>query len=483
MNWNMSLSELVAGTEGQLVSQSMREFNGVGTDTRQNLQGKIFFALKGDTFDAHDFLQKAVDNGAAALVVQGAPNGIEALSKLVTIVHVEDTLKAIQLLAGFWRHKMRARILGVTGTNGKTTTKEFTAAIIGSQKRVQYSKGSFNNHWGVPISLLSIEPEHQVAVIEMGMNHLGELKTLSEIVEADSVLCTMVGRGHLEGVGSIEGVAHAKSEIYEFAQPNATRIFNLENEYTAKMFETFGRKLPKDRVLTFAGFDFAKKNKLKVDVALEVVSVEPDALVIRGEIKDVSGEARVSVFGRQNVTNLMAASCFALDVGLLPDQIWSALPLCKSAWGRNQWVKLESGARLLFDAYNANPESMKAAVENFAQIQKVKGGRKIAVLAEMRELGTHASELHRELGMSVAQAGFDEVCFIGPSANEFALGLKAGGFNKKPIISNTYEQKLAQSGLPVLDEKDFVLMKGSRGMHLEKVLAEFKPLDFDSKKS
>ncbi|MES2965948.1 MAG: UDP-N-acetylmuramoyl-tripeptide--D-alanyl-D-alanine ligase [Bdellovibrionota bacterium] len=499
--WKLSLEELVSGTEGRVVSQFSREYRGVGTDTRIDLSGLVFFALKGDSFDAHDFLSKAADANAAALVVHRLSDAdAKALENRVTIVQVDDTLKALQLLGNFWRHKMKARIVGVTGTNGKTTTKEFSAAIIGSKLRVQYSKGSFNNHWGVPISLLSIAPEHEVAVIEMGMNHPGELKVLDEIAEPDAVLCTMVGRGHLEGVGSIEGAARAKSEIYEFAPKSATRIFNLENDHTLAMFEKFGRSHPPEKVLTFAGLEYAREKKWvglgggleptisgteawpRLDVSFEVVTIEADSIVIRGEIQGVGGETRVPVFGRQNVTNLMAASCFALHCGLTPAEIWTALPLCKNAWGRNQWVDLQSGARALFDAYNANPESMRAAIENFAQLSIPRGGRKIAILGEMREMGSHAPAVHRELGEVVGRAKFDEVCFVGPSSAEFASGLKSAGHLKTPVLSNTYEQNLAATKLPVLDEKDFVLIKGSRGMQLEKALADLKPVSFEPKK-
>ncbi len=471
----MTLEDLVAGTEGKIVSQGPRVFSGLGTDTRVDLSGKVFFALKGDSFDAHDFLAKAVDARAAALVVHKIPADVLAgLQGQVTVVQVPDTLLALQKLGRFWRHKMKATILGITGTNGKTTTKEFTAALLETKFKVQYSKGSFNNHWGVPFSLLSIEPEHEIAVIEMGMNHPGELRDLSHIVEADALVCTMVGRGHLEGVGSIEGVAKAKSEIYEYAPKAATFIFNLDNEYTRKMYETWGKSRPKEKVLTFA----QSGRWPEIDVCLDVVSANESALHIKGQIQGQAGETSVPVFGRQNITNLMTAACFGLFCGLTPSEVWLALPKCKTVWGRNQWVNLESGARALFDAYNANPESMRAAVENFATLKA--RGKKIALLGEMRELGSHAPELHRELGRAVGSAGFDEVLFVGPSQAEFAEGLKAGGFLKKPVLSASYEQNLASRACPVLHEHDIVLIKGSRGMQLERALADLKPLNFKS---
>lgn len=484
-SWQMTLAELVTASEGKIVSQTNEVYTGVGTDTRADLRDKVFVALKGENFDAHDFLDKAVRAGAGALVVHRLPTPVPSG---VTIVQVDDTLKALQRLGHFWRHKMKARILGITGTNGKTTTKEFTAALLNAKFQVQYSKGSFNNHWGVPISLLSIDSSHEIAVIEMGMNHPGELTELSQIVDADVVVVTMVGRGHLEGVGSVEGVARAKAEIYEHAPHAAMRVFNLENEHTRKMYETSFSRLKKEQIVTFASLRAdsgvgpgSSSIAPAPDVAFEVVEVRVDDLVIRGSIRGVKGQATVPVFGRQNTTNLMAAASLALACGMTPEEIWQALPRCKTAWGRNQWVQLQSGARALFDAYNANPESMGAAVENFASLRPASGGKKIAILGEMRELGEHAPALHRELAERVAQAGFDEVCFIGPSEGHFAAALRLAGFHKKLVTSISYENKLAPGSLPVLDRNDMVLIKGSRGMQLEKVLMDLHPLDFKAK--
>jgi len=479
--WLMSLEELVAASEGRIRAQFERVFSGVGTDTRADLSGKIFVALKGENFDAHDFLPKAVENGASALLIHRLPEEARDLLNQVTVIEVDDTLISFQMLAGFWRHKMRAKILALTGSNGKTTTKEFAATLIGSRLKVHSSKGSFNNHWGVPMSLLGIESDDQVAIIEMGMNHIGELKELSLIAEPDVVLVTMVGRGHLEGLGSIENVAKAKAEIYESASPRATFCFNLENTYTRQMYERFAPNLPKEQVLTFAtAAELA--GGINIDVSLQVVEGFQDekSMRIGGIIRGVRGEATVPVFGAHNITNLMAAAVLALAAGLSAEDIWSAFPLCETVWGRNQWVNLASGAKVLFDGYNANPESMLAALKNFAQLPH--RGRKFAVLGEMKEMGEQTKALHRELGEQVAKSGFDEVCFFGVSGVEFAAGLKAGGFSKNPYISTSYEQSLALRMLPVLEVGDLVLMKGSRGMHLEKALLDLKPIDFQGKK-
>lgn len=490
--WVLSAQEAAAAVDGKLEligggGLTDTVFHGVGTDTRADQSGLLFFALVGDAHDAHSYLKAAIEKNAAGLVVHRAltPEEIEVCAVKakktgmpVAVILVEDTLTALQKLSRHWRHKCRAMILGITGTNGKTSTKEFTAALLSSRFKVQWSKGSFNNHWGVPISLLSIQPNHDVAVIEMGMNHPGELKLLSKLVDADAVVCTMVGRGHLEGVGSIEGVANAKSEIYEFAPRNATFIFNLDNEHTNKMMSRFA--VDGRRTLTFgegAG-----------DVSLHVTSMTSEMLNIEGEIKGIRGSAAVPVFGKHNITNLMAAASLALTAGMSPQEIWKAFPVCRSAWGRNQWVNLKSGARVLFDGYNANPESMRAALENSSLMLKSKAGipsefpgRGVAVLAEMRELGSHALAMHEELGRTLREAGFNEVIFMGPSFESVRKGFGGAQGASKAQFFPSYDAKVAQDLRGRLKAGDYVLIKGSRGMSLEVFLEALEPLDFKKK--
>jgi len=311
----------------------------------------------------------------------------------------------------------------------------------------------------------------------MGMNHPGELTELVNIAEPDMVLVTMVGRGHLEGLGSIDGVAIAKAEIYDAAPPTAIMIFNLENPYTRDMFERYGRIRASHLVYKFASFSYANvSNWPPVDVALDATEMTPESMRIAGYIGNMAGETSVPVFGRQNVNNLMSAVSICLAAGLSPRDIWAALPLCRTVWGRNQWVSLKSGARALFDGYNANPESMGAALDNFTVLKT--SGRKFAVLGEMRELGAHAPQLHYELGRRAAAAGFDAISFFGPHHGDFTAGLKDAGFKKILFVSDSYEDSLAPKMLPVLQVGDIVLIKGSRGMALEKALGGLAPLDF-----
>lgn len=472
MSWNLSIEDLAAAVHGEVLSRRTSNFVGISTDTRQPMKDKIFFALKGANFDAHDYLLSAVEQGAGALVVSHLPNEVETLLERVSIIEVPDTLRALQNLGNFWRHKMKAKILGVTGTNGKTTTKEFAATILSQKLKTQYSRGSFNNHWGVPISLLSIEPEHEVAVIEMGMNHLGEISELTGIADPDVVLVTMVGRGHLAGLGGIEGVARAKEEIYLDSRSESEAIFNVNNPYTRKMYENFVAK-KKSRTYLFSHQESDVPKGSKLDVCMQIESSTRTSLHIKGRILDVENKIEVEVFGEHNLYNLMAAACMALAAGLKPDEIWQFMKKCQTSWGRNQWMPLQNGAQVLFDAYNANPESMKAAVENFAKL-KVRG-RKIAFIGEMREMGEMANEVHRELGEVMATKGFTEVVFVGPSSQAFSEGMKSGNYSKGLHLFDSYKNGLAQVIQPMIDRDDIILIKASRGMELERVLEELGP--------
>lgn len=475
MSWLLSIGELISATNGQAISQINSHFKGVGTDTRADLKEKLFVALRGDAHDAHNYLDKAVQAGAGALLVDKLDPKFENLKDKVTIVQVPDTLKAFQALGKFWRHKMNLKVIGITGSNGKTTTKEFTAAILSTKFKTHYSKGSFNNHWGVPISLLEIQPDDEIAVIEMGMNDFREIETLVQIADPDIVVVTMVGQTQGGKLGGIEGIAKAKEEIYRFAPSNALHIYNLDNKYTLAMYEK-AKSAGKKGLLTFSSSDAAADF---ADVHLKLVHSDETSIMVEGKIGGVQGRTRVPVFGSHNVNNLMAASTLAFASGMSGFEIWAALPNCKTGWGRNQWVQTKSGARVLFDAYNASPDSMRAALTNFAQLPKV--GRKFAVLGEMRELGEQTVPAHLELAREVAKVGFDEVVFVGPTREQFAAELKRSGFSNKLVISESCEHFLASEKLPVLNQGDIALMKGSRGIKLESLLEQWQPVDFKQK--
>lgn len=466
----MRLEDLKNATGGKILATKQTQFSGVGTDTRQDLSNQIFFALRGENFDAHEFLEQAVQKKAQALVVDCQPSS-EILEQ-VSVVLVSDTLKALQDWGHWWRKHQKAKIIALTGSNGKTTTKEFTATLLSQQFKTWASHGSFNNHWGVPLTLLQIEDETEMAVVEMGMNHPGEIAQLVQIAEPEIVAVTMVGRAHIEAFGSEENIAKAKAEIYETASKTATRVFNLDNRHTRAMWEKAKGQFPLQQICTFSIQE-------KADVQLQIVDSEAEYLIVRGQIGGIAGEARVEIFGEHNVTNLAAAAALALSAGVTPQNIWQGFTKCNSGWGRNQWLHMKNGARILFDAYNANPDSMGALLKNVSRIPV--RGRKFAVFGDMRELGGQSQQLHEQVGELAAGAGLDFVWFIGQFGDAFERGLESGGFKKTFVKSAVYEQKLALDVASMLNPTDIVIVKGSRGVRLEQVVAAWGPVDFQNK--
>ncbi|MBX9768873.1 MAG: UDP-N-acetylmuramoyl-tripeptide--D-alanyl-D-alanine ligase [Bdellovibrionales bacterium] len=458
------LDDLVKATGAQLLQTGDATFLSVTTDTRKAAENSIFFALRGENFDAHKFLPQALNAGARALVIDQDWETLKDLSDKsaftgCAILRVKDTLKALQDFSGFWRRKCRFKIVGVAGSNGKTTTKSFTETLIRAKYPALATKGSLNNHIGVPLTLLSMRPSHRVGVIEMGMNHKDELKLLTEIADPDASVVTTIAHEHIEFFGTLEAIADAEGEIFRYSRPETTKVINLDNSYTKAMRS----KLPKgSKVITFSGYDAS------ADVFLKEVVSSLDFIEISGKIGGEPGKVRVPVFGRHNVVNLMAASSLALAADVEPDIIWKNLEKCRGEWGRNQISKMPSGASVVFDAYNANLESAVALVENISRLSRT--GRLVGIFAEMRELGEHSPDLHRQFGAVAGKSGFDEIWFYGAFRDSFAAGLEESSFRGKVHISEGFEESLAKDIGARLKSGDTVVLKGSRGLKLERVL-------------
>ncbi|MFN7729974.1 MAG: UDP-N-acetylmuramoyl-tripeptide--D-alanyl-D-alanine ligase [Bdellovibrio sp.] len=467
------LQELAQATQGQILSEIKNQFSGIGTDTRKDLSNQVFWALQGESFDAHDFLDVAVRQGASALVVHQLPEKFKDLAQTVTILKVPDTLRALQDFAHSVRKKWGGVVIGITGSNGKTTSKEFAQAVLETAFEVHSNKGSFNNHFGLPFNLLQAPASSELILAEMGMNHFGEITRLCEIAEPDIVVCSMVGRAHIEHFGSIDEIAKAKEEIYKAAPAQATRIYNLDNVWTKAMYDRAHKDYPDaKKMVTFSQVS-------RADIQLKLKSMTMRDLTVTGSILGLTGEVTVPVFGAQNVTNLCVAAACGLAAGMTAALIWEALPRCKTTWGRNQFVQTKKGAEILFDAYNANPDSMKALLDNARVLECA--GKKVGVFAEMLEMGEHSGPGHRELGELVGRTGFDVVYFYGKPCLDFEAGMQSSGFEKTLFVSDTYEEKLATQVAGMLQDGDLVLVKGSRGMKLERFVFLCEPLNFENK--
>jgi UDP-N-acetylmuramoyl-tripeptide--D-alanyl-D-alanine ligase len=448
------VQELAQAVGGRVLSEPVKSFQRVGTDSRADLKGRLFIPLKGEKFDAHDFVPQAVQQGASVVLVSKVKDEWKPLQQAVSFVQVGDTLQALQALALWWRRRQGFKVLAITGSNGKTSTKEFTYALLKTQRSVHASKGSFNNHWGVPLSILEAGPEHTDLILEMGMNHSGEIFRLCQIAEPNIVCVTTVGRAHIGELGSQENVAKAKEEIY-IASPKAVHVFNGDNEWTMRM-----QARSQSKQIVFSSF------KTTADVHFRAQRLTYEGLDIIGHIREVKGHTWVHVLGRQNTVNLMAAASLCLAAGLTPEQIWTSLAtLHDSAWGRNQLLPLKNGASVLWDGYNANPDSMTALLKNLYEIDSP--GRKFLIAGDMLELGGFTDKAHEEIGERAGAVGFDGVWYVGKNAEAFRQGLervnKPKSFWKTAGADNSVSQQL----LAQLKPGDLVAVKGSRGMALE----------------
>jgi UDP-N-acetylmuramoyl-tripeptide--D-alanyl-D-alanine ligase len=453
------LDEVLAATGGELVRLGARtNFPGVTTDTRGLRAGELFVAIRGDAHDGHDFLADAAQHGAGAVLVERA----HAEQPLPCgVIAVRDTLSALGDLAVFHRRRHRPRIVAVTGSNGKTTTKEMLAAILErafGPGRVLRTTGTQNNLVGLPLTLLRLGGAEQAAILELGMNGPGEIWRLAQIAEPDVGVITCVAPAHLEGLGSIHGVAEAKAELYRRLRPSATAVVNADDPLVLASARAFpGRKVAFG---TAEGPELAVGARAIADHGLDGTEFH---LVV--ERRDVP--VRLAVPGRHNVTNALAAAAAAHALGVGIEAVQAGLEAFQPPGMRMEVTHLPTGVTVLNDAYNANPASMAAALRTLAASR---GRRRVAVLGEMRELGAESEPAHHEVGVAAAGANVDALFLLGEHAEQVRTGAESGGLPAERIAVATSHEELADRLLAYCRPGDLVLLKGSRGAAMEQVL-------------
>lgn len=442
--------------------------DGISTDSRTVSQGSLFIALHGEKFDGHNFITKAAEAGAGAIIADtrwAAANPIMLSSLNLPRMIVEDTVHAFGWLANAHRRKFKIPVLVVGGSNGKTTTKEMVSAVLRTKFRVLSTEGNLNNHIGVPQMLLRLERQHQIAVIEIGTNHFGEIAHLCSVVEPTHVLVTNVGREHLEFFGSLDGVARAEGEAYEWLRQHrrseAVGFVNQDDKRLKK--QATGLR----RLITY-GFD-----KGAATVKGKVISFDDDACA-QLDVKPKGKKAfrvHVAVPGKHNAHNALAAATVGLTFHVPAKRIIESLSSFVSASKRMQVLKF-NGITVLNDTYNSNPDSAIAALRVLEGIRT--SGKKFAVLADMLELGPKAADEHRQIGELVAKSGARYLLTYG--------NLSQQTYNASTtIFKEHFEQKnaLCEHLAELLTHGDVVLVKGSRGMKMEEVVAflteRFKP--------
>lgn len=435
---------------------------GYSIDSRTLRPGEIFFALRGPRYDGHQFVQQAFASGGVAAVVENG-FGAPAPRLAASLIHVADTTRALQDVAAAVRRSWSGRVVGITGSTGKSTTKEMTAAALGAKFCVLRSEGNLNNHYGVPLTLLRLEPRHQVAVLEMAMSGPGEIARLAEIARPEIGVVTNVAPVHLEFFDSLDGIARAKRELIEGLQPPATAILNADDERVRRFAEGFSGE-----VVTFG---FAEGASIRGASVRPSASMRSGAFATEFQVQGgrYEGEYKIPALGVHNVQNALAAIAAASVFGVPRQEVQAAIASFQPLKHRAEIRRLPCGAILIDDAYNSNPLAMERTLETLGAWPGA--SRRIVIAGEMLELGPSSPDWHRRVGRSCGQAGVDWLIAVQGDARFFLEGAISAGL--PPERTRFFEQadEAGRFCLTLIRPGDVILVKGSRGVGLEKAVA------------
>jgi UDP-N-acetylmuramoyl-tripeptide--D-alanyl-D-alanine ligase len=446
-----TVEDVVRGTQGALVGGDLGiPVSGVSIDTRTLGVGAAFFAIQGET-DGHRFLKDAVARGAACLVVHALPDDVPTT---LPVVLVDETTRALGRFGAYHRARFTVPVAAVTGSNGKTTTKELMAGALAALGPVLKPEGSFNNQWGLPLTLLQLTPAHRAVAIEIGSNHRGEIAALAALARPTVAVVTVVSTAHTEFLGSLDDVATEKGALVAAIPPEGAVVLNADDPRVAAMAAR-----SRARVLTVSA-------RGPADVRAADVAEAPDGtLTVTLEARGRRQPARLAFAGRHNVVNALCAAGVGLALGLPLADIAGGLETARPAKGRVVW-RDAGGVRILDDTYNANPTSVLAALET---LRAARGARRlVVVLGDMLELGDIAAAAHRDVGEAVAAAGVAELVGVGRHAIFAVDAARAAGLGEVHHVT-TFEDTVAFL-LKRLAPGDAVLVKGSRGMRMERVV-------------
>jgi UDP-N-acetylmuramoyl-tripeptide--D-alanyl-D-alanine ligase len=472
----LTAGQMAAATGGQVIQgDAQQSIARISIDSRTVAPGDFFVAIKGERHDGHHFVSRALAGGAVGAMVQELPAGPGESpppdlggsargpgAAAPVLVRVADTTRALQDLARDVRRRSRSKIVAITGSAGKTTTKEITAEFLSAKYRVFRNKGNLNNHIGLPLSLLELRASPDVAVVELGMNHPGEIRTLVGVAEPDVRVWTNVGDAHLGFFESADAMADAKGEIVEQGGPAQVLVANANDP----------------RVMSRAGGFAGRLVTFGIETAADVSAVGVERLGLDGtaaRLRTAEGEARLRIplLGQGNLANVLAATAVALQFEISLDEILSRAESLRAAHHRGELLRLPGGVTLIDDSYNSSPAALQQALET---VQAATGSaRKIAVLGEMLELGGHAMRLHETCGRAAAAAGLDLLVTVG-AAPARALGEAAVAAGMSPSAVTHVETRQAAADLAITKVRpgDLVLVKGSRGIGTDHVVERLK---------
>jgi UDP-N-acetylmuramoyl-tripeptide--D-alanyl-D-alanine ligase len=449
----ITVDDIVKATGGKLLSKNTESFDGVSINSRTASEGDVFFAIRGERFDGHDFLEDALSRCSGAVVDVGP----EFLPQGKVIIHVSDTLISLQDLAHFLRMKRDIPVIAVTGSNGKTTTKEMIYTIVSGKFRTLKNEGNLNNHIGLPLSLTRLQSNEELIVLEMGMNAAGEIRRLCEIAAPSHGVITNIGMAHIGRLGSYEAIRDAKLEILEGL---SVAVVNADDN---KLMKGVDLKDFKGRVITFAA-------DADANVTARNIRATESGSSFRLALQDGdSAQVNLNVPGIFNIYNALAASAVCVSLGMTVSEITAALEQYSAIPMRFEIVR-KKGITVINDAYNANPSSVEEAIKELMHMGG--SGRTVAVLGDMQELDAFSESAHRETGRVAFELGLDVLVTVGDmmslAADEFARGKDNDGTYKNYAFKDSDEA--FANIMNILKKGDTVLIKGSRAMTMEKVI-------------
>lgn len=459
----LTIRDIVDATGGSLVRGRLEQtVLGVSTDTRTLEAGNLFIPLTGPNFNGHDFLTKAVTAGAGAFLAEKRHRGdVPAFAEAIAWIEVNDTLKALGDIAHGWRKRMNCQVMAVTGSAGKTTTKEMIAAICSPNRKILRTEGNFNNLVGLPLTLLKLQEEIDLAILELGTNAPGEIERLTRLAMPDIGVLTNIGPAHLEGLGTLSDVREEKGMLFAVMNHQGTAILNLDDPEIDLL-----RKRWQGKQISFslsAPADVTAEN-------IHPVETWKTAFILN--IRGTKKEIVLSVPGRHNVHNALAAAAAATAVGCEPSLISRGLHAFRPVTGRMEIETLPSGAHLIHDAYNANPLSVAEALKTLVELSG--NSRRIVVFGDMLELGDHSAAYHEEIGRQIGASKIYALFLKGDLARITADAAESAGLDRNHIFFFDGKGTAIPALREVVSKGDWVLLKGSRKMHLDELIPDIR---------
>jgi len=454
----LKVGEIIEATGGRLIQGDLKEeISGISTDSRKIKKDELFIVLKGPRYDGQDFIPEALEKGACGILISKLP--VTRYPLPVTIL-VKDTLKALGQIAKYYREKFDLPVVAVTGSTGKTTTKDMIASILSLKLSVLKTQGNFNNEVGVPLTLFRLSKKHQVAVLELGMSALGEIERLTRISSPKMGVMTNVGEVHLQYLGNVQRVALAKAELVYALGKDDVAILNMDDSYVRDM-----KKGIKARIITYG-------IRRRVEVGADgIENLMEGGMRFTLRIMEESLPLHLRCLGYHNIYNALAAAAATHALGMKKEIIREGLSQLQPLTGRMKIMKIR-GLTILDDTYNASPKSFIAAIETLKDLSPK--GKKILVAGDMLELGGRASLSHKETGVYVAHSGIDTLITCGNLAGYIAQGALEAGMKKRRIISCRNKEEAGERLSTLAKEGDTILIKGSHATGMEEIIDKLK---------